>query len=177
MSQKKHKYPIFNKSLNTGCKSSGFSIIELVFSMAVLVFVFAAMSYAYIAISRELAEEMSQNDNSMNAYKALERMTNELRTARQIFTHTSSSITFWLEDTDGDSTSEAAENVTYTFSSSQDTITRTLNTTSVKIAQYIDTMTLTYDAPAAPRRVTIKITALKDGLWTTAESSVNCRNL
>jgi prepilin-type N-terminal cleavage/methylation domain-containing protein len=165
-----------SKSKGLALRSSkGFTLLESMIAMAVMTIALAVIFYAYTAMMNVFSSELSDSDLSFETQKAMDRVENDLRRNRQIVSSGSSSISFWFDDLNGNSTRDAAETVTYTWTGGTiETLTRTMGVTSEIIAKYISRFNLTYNTS---EEITISITARKNGTYSTLESSVNCRNL
>jgi hypothetical protein len=159
-------------------RSSGTTLLELIISMAILTFAIAVIFYGYVAATKLLSAEVEDSDVTFQMHKAMDRMTAELRNAKQITADTSTTISFWYDDTNNNNTREATETVTYSWTGGTiEAIFRTVVSTTERIANNISNMALTYDNASSVGRITISITGHKNATVSTIESSVNCRNL
>lgn len=159
-------------------KSKGFTLLELMISMVALSFAIYVIFYAYVEITKIFTAEMTDSDISFETSKAMDRMGRELQQAREITSKSSTGITFWYRDTNNNSTREADETVSYSWTGgSTEAIFRTVVSTTERIANNINNLTLTYDDATTPKRVTISITGRKNSTLGTIESSVKFRNL
>ena len=148
--------------------------------LAILSIAMAVIFYAFTASMHIFTSEMSEADASLEAHRAMERMTKELRGALQIVAASGTSVTFWYSDLNGDGTREANETVTYSWTgASQGYINRTVQTSTQEISIGIQNFLLTYNDPSPPNINLIKIfmSAQNGSTVSTLESSVDCRNL
>lgn len=148
--------------------------------MAVLIVAMAVIFYAFNASMRIFTSELSETDASIQAHGAIERMTKELKGALEIVTATGTSVAFWYGDANGNGTREANETVKYTWTgTTTGLINRTVQTSTLEIADGVRRLSLTYNDPSPPniRIINILITVKKDSTLSTLESSVDIRNL
>jgi prepilin-type N-terminal cleavage/methylation domain-containing protein len=177
MSLKKLLSPIF-KGLKPGRTDPGFTLLELSISLLIMVVVFALLTYAYLAITRELIEEVALTDNSIEAYKAMNRMVRELRGSLMVTKAASTEVQFWISDLNSDGTFESNELVDYAWKAGTwESILRTQGATTLWVANTVYNMNLMYDSTTTTNLITIDITTTNRGLATTIESSVNLRNM
>jgi prepilin-type N-terminal cleavage/methylation domain-containing protein len=158
----------------------GFTLIESIMVMAMLSIMMVVIFYAFSASMSIFSGEISEADASLEAHRAMERMTKDLRGSLQIVAANSTSITFWNSDINGDGTMEANELVTYSWTgTSEGYINRTIQTSTREISTGIMRFALTYNDPSleAIRVITILMTAKKGSNVCTLESSVDGRNL
>jgi prepilin-type N-terminal cleavage/methylation domain-containing protein len=161
-------------------RSKGFTLVESILVLAMLSIVMVIIFYAFSASMSIFSGEISEADASLEAHRAMERMTKDLRGALQIIDANDTSITFWNSDLNGDGTVEANELVTYSWTgTSEGFINRTVQTSTREISTGIKSFSLTYNDASveAIRVVTIKMTAKIGTNISTLESSVNGRNL
>lgn len=155
-------------------KNNGFTLIELIISMAVLTFGILIVFYAFTSSMRLFSDELTESDVSLETHRAIERMSRELRNSKEIVSSSGTSISFWYQDTNNNGTREAAETVTYTWTGGTvEGITRTIGATSVRLANDIYGLSITYNSPL----ITIVVTGKKGSSIGTLESSVKSRNL
>jgi type II secretory pathway pseudopilin PulG len=167
-----------SENIRQGKTSSGFTLLELSISLLIMVMVFAVITYAYLAITRELMEEVALTDDTTNAYKAMDRMVRELRGSLAMIKESSTEVKFWLTDLNSDGTFDATEIVDYSWiGGTLDSITRTQGASSFWIAKTVYNMNLSYDSLTTTKLITIDITTINSKLPTTIESSVNLRNM
>jgi type II secretory pathway pseudopilin PulG len=159
-------------------KSSGFTLIEAIISLTILTVVMGVIVYTYLAATRLLSSEFEDSDVTYQMNKAMDRMSGELRSARQITSASSTSITFWYNDNNNNNTREATETASYSWTGGTvEAIFRTVVASTERIANNISNLTLSYDNVLDIGRITISITGHKNSTVSTIESSVNCRNL
>jgi hypothetical protein len=148
--------------------------------LAVLSIAMGVVFYAFTASMRIFTSEISEADASLQAHKAIERMSSELQGALQIVSASATSITFWYSDTNGDGTREANETVTYTWTgTAEGYINRTVQASTLEIATGVKRLNLTYNDPSPPNIniIDILITVQKGTVLSTLESGVDIRNL
>ncbi len=161
-------------------KSKGFTLLESIMVMAVLTIAMGVIIYAFIASMRIYTAELSEADASIQAHRAMERMTKEMRSALEIVTATGTSVAFWYSDANGNGTREASETVKYTWTgSTTGLINRTVQTSTLEVATGVANINLTYNDPDPPdiRIINILIRVKKGTMVSTLESSVDLRNL
>jgi hypothetical protein len=145
-----------------------------------LSFLMVVIFYAFTASMHIFTTEISRTDTSIEAHRAMERMTVELRESLQIISAESTSVSFWNNDLNGDGTVEANEIVTYSWTGApQGFINRTIQTATQEISTGITNFSLTYNDPdpSNVNFITILIVAQNGSVVSTLESSVDCRNL
>jgi len=146
--------------------------------MAVMTFAMVVIFYAFSVSMRILSEEMIESDVSLETHKAVERMVSELRNSLEIVSGGSTSIIFWYRDTNGDTTREADETVSYYWTAGTvEALFRQQGSSTIREASGIINFSLTYDNPSSIKLIKILITAKKGGTLGTLESSVKSRNL
>ena len=158
---------------------AGFTLIELMVSMAISLVVLAAIAGTFTVQTRQNSAEEQIGQMQQNVRGALDLMIREIQMAgykpaggsfNGIETSTSTTLRIKLDlNSSGDETDEATDDISYAFDSSTGLITRTLNNTgsSATVADNITAFSFTYlDANGAStttntavRRVTINITA------------------
>jgi len=138
----------------------------------------AVIFYAYIASTRLLTIEYSEADASFSAHKVMEYMIGDLRKSPQVITANPQNITFWYQDLNNNGTVESNETITYSWTGGTiDAVTKTIGGSSVILANDILSFSLTYETPSAVKLVKIVITAGKNNILSTLESSVYLRNM
>jgi prepilin-type N-terminal cleavage/methylation domain-containing protein len=159
-------------------RSKGFTLLELMISMAVLSLAIAAVFYIYVETTKIFTDELTDSDMNFQTGKAMDRMSRELQQALKITSKSSTGITFWYQDTNNNGTREAGETVTYSWvGGTTEAIYRTVVSTTERIANNINKLDLSYDNAASPEMVTISITGRINSTVSTIESSVKFRNL
>jgi len=157
--------------------SKGFTLLESIIVMGVLSIAMVVIFYAFTATMRLLTDEFGEADVTAETHRTVERMVKELRNTREIVTATSESITFWLEDLNGNSTRDANETVQYYWDASREALYRQTAGVNLRLSNNINNFTLTFDNPVFIRSVNIHITAKKGNVTGTLESAVKSRNL
>jgi type IV pilus assembly protein PilW len=157
----------------------GFTLVEMMVSMAISLVVLAAIAGTFTVQTRQNSAEEQNGQMQQNVRGALDLMIREIQMAgykpaggsfNGIETSTSTTLRIKLDlNSSGDETDEATDDISYSFDSSTGLITRTLNNTgsSATVADNITAFSFTYlDANGAStttntavRRVTINITA------------------
>ena len=161
---------------------AGFTLIELMVSMAIGLAVLAAIAGTFTAQTRQNSAEEQIGQMQQNVRGALDLMIREIQMAGykpaggsfngiQISTATTLRIKLDL-DSSGVETDGTTDDISYSFDSSTGLITRTLNNTSssATLADNVTAFSFTYlDANGAStttntavRRITISITARTD---------------
>jgi type IV pilus assembly protein PilW len=160
-------------------KTAGFTLLELLVSMAIGLVVIAAVAGTFTAQTRQNSAEEQIAQMQQNVRGALDLMLREIQMAgykpaggtfNGIQTSTSTTLRIKLDlDSTGVETDGTTDDITYTFDSSSGLITRTLNNggSSATLADNITGFTFAYsDANGAStttntsvRRITINITA------------------
>jgi type IV pilus assembly protein PilW len=157
----------------------GFTLVEMMVSMAISLVVLAAIAGTFTVQTRQNSAEEQNGQMQQNVRGALDLMIREIQMAgykpaggsfNGIETSTSTTLRIKLDlNSSGDETDEATDDISYSSDSSTGLITRTLNNTgsSATVADNITAFSFTYlDANGAStttntavRRVTINITA------------------
>lgn len=159
--------------------AAGFTLIELMVSMAISLVVLAAIAGTFTVQTRQNSAEEQIGQMQQNVRGALDLMIREIQMAgykpaggsfNGIETSTSTTLRIKLDlNSSGDETDEATDDISYSFDSSTGLITRTLNNTgsSATVADNITAFSFTYldgngastTTNTAVRRITIDITA------------------
>lgn len=157
----------------------GFTLVEMMVSMAISLVVLAAIAGTFTVQTRQNSAEEQIGQMQQNVRGALDLMIREIQMAgykpaggsfNGIETSTSTTLRIKLDlNSSGDETDEATDDISYSFDSSTGLITRTLNNTgsSATVADNITAFSFTYlDANGAStttntavRKITINITA------------------
>jgi type IV pilus assembly protein PilW len=161
---------------------AGFTLIELMVSMAIGLAVLAAIAGTFTAQTRQNSAEEQIGQMQQNVRGALDLMIREIQMAgykpaggsfNGIQTSTATTLRIKLDlDSSGVETDGTTDDISYSFDSSTGLITRTLNNTSsgATLADNVTAFSFTYlDANGsstttntAVRRITISITARTD---------------
>ncbi len=126
---------------------NGFTLIELLIVLAILALVLFPI-YEFLrqgALSWELAE--NKTEVVQNARIGLDKMCDEIKHARQIYSMAPSEIRFWWKDLNDDDVADSNEIITFSWSgTSNDDLTRKLDSEpqSTPIANYVDDFQLKY---------------------------------
>ena len=126
---------------------NGFTLIELLIVLAILAVVLFPI-YEFLrqgAFSWELAE--NKTEVVQNARIGLDKMCDEIKHAKQIYSIAPSQIRFWWKDLNADDAADTNEIITYSWSgTSNDDLTRKLDseTQATPIANYVDDFLLKY---------------------------------
>jgi type IV pilus assembly protein PilW len=159
--------------------TAGFTLIELMVSMAISLVVLAAIAGTFTVQTRQNSAEEQIGQMQQNVRGALDLMIREIQMAgykpaggsfNGIETSTSTTLRIKLDlNSSGVETDDGTDDISYSFDSSTGLITRTLNNTgsSATVADNITAFSFTYlDANGAStttstavRRITINITA------------------
>ncbi len=133
------------RKIRTG--KNGFSLIELLIVLAILAIVLFPI-YQFLrqgAFAWELGE--NRTEVVQNARIGLDKMCDEIKHARQIYSIAPSQIRFWWKDLNGDDVADSNEIITFSWSgTSNDDLTRKLDseTQPTPIANYVDDFQLKY---------------------------------
>ena len=158
----------------------GFTLLELMIAMGVLTFAMALIIYAFTQSMRIFTAELYEGDSAVEIQRSIDRMTTELRNALQIVSTSESSVTFWYQDLNGNSTRDANETVRYSWTgTTEGLLNRTVQTSTLEVASGVKSFSLTFDNPnpANINLINIRITVQKGSNLSTLESSVKSRNL
>ena len=156
----------------------GFTLLEAMISMAMLLIIFAVIFLAYIIGIKIFEGEKSQSDVTLEINQGIASLEKDLMGALEIVSAESHSVTFWYKDLNGNSTIEAAETMTYSWSGTPEApLIRALGGDSKPVANYVSDFELTYSIPENIKFITIKLVIQKDDIISTAESSVSLRNI
>ncbi len=156
-------------------RECGFTLIEAMIAMAMIGVVIVVIFISYIVSSRIFSEEMEAGGTLLEATKSLDTITSELRQSREILSAQEQNITFWWKDINSNSSREANETITYSWSGREgDPTLRIIGSDVRALANDVKNFSLTYDNPANPKTITIKI---EIGNLYTLEGSVSPRNL
>jgi type IV pilus assembly protein PilW len=159
--------------------TAGFTLIELMVSMAISLVVLAAIAGTFTVQTRQNSAEEQIGQMQQNVRGALDLMIREIQMAgykpaggsfNGVETSTSTALRIKLDlNSSGDETDDATDDISYSFDNSTGLITRTLNNTgdSATVADNITGFSFTYlDANGAStttntavRKITINITA------------------
>lgn len=93
----------------------GFSLIEFMIGILLFSIIISAAGFIFVVVLREWSSTQIRNDLRQDAIIAIERLTRELNEAREITSAQDSSISFWWQDTDGDSVRDSSEVVTFSW--------------------------------------------------------------
>lgn len=160
-------------------KTTGFTLVELMVSMAISLAVLAAIAGTFTAQTRQNSAEEQLGQMQQNVRGALDLMIREIQMAGYkpaggsfsgIQTSSATTLRIKLDlDSSGVETDATTDDISYSFDSSTGLITRTLNNTgsSATLADNVTAFSFTYlDANGAStttntavRRITINITA------------------
>lgn len=160
-------------------KTTGFTLVELMVSMAISLAVLAAIAGTFTAQTRQNSAEEQLGQMQQNVRGALDLMIREIQMAGYkpaggsfsgIQTSSATTLRIKLDlDSSGVETDGTTDDISYSFDSSTGLITRTLNNTgsSATLADNVTAFSFTYlDANGAStttntavRRITINITA------------------
>ena len=161
---------------------AGFTLVELMVSMAIGLAVLAAIAGTFTAQTRQNSAEEQIGQMQQNVRGALDLMMREIQMAgykpaggsfNGIETSTATTLRIKLDlDSSGVATDGTTDDISYSFDSSTGLVTRTLNNTgsSATLADNVTAFSFTYlDANGtstttntAVRRITISITARTD---------------
>ncbi len=125
----------------------GFSLIELLIVLAILALILFPI-YEFLrqgALSWQLGE--NKTEVVQNARIGLDKMCDEIKHAREIYSITSSQIRFWWKDLNDNDTAEVNEILTFSWSGTgNEDLTRKLDseTQPTPIANYVDDFQLKY---------------------------------
>ncbi|MCX5725690.1 MAG: prepilin-type N-terminal cleavage/methylation domain-containing protein [Candidatus Saganbacteria bacterium] len=156
----------------------GFTLLEAMISMAMLLIIFAVIFLAYIVGIKIFEGEKGQSDVNLELDRGISSLEKDLMGALEIVSAESHSVTFWYKDLNGDSTIEAAETMTYSWSGTPEApLIRALGGDSKPAANYVGDFELTYSIPENIKLITVKLVIQKGDIISTAESSVNLRNI
>ncbi len=109
MNMKKISHAVFTDD-------AGMSLIEVLVTMVVLAMVLSPI-YEFLrqgALSWEVGE--NRTEVVQNARIGLDKMCDEIRNARQLYSITSRDIRFWWQDVDADNQADSNEIITYSWS-------------------------------------------------------------
>jgi prepilin-type N-terminal cleavage/methylation domain-containing protein len=159
-------------------RKKGFTIIELLISMAMLLTLLMVIFMVYNVGNKMMISENSRTDLMIEGSRAVDSLTKELREARTITTSEARSITFW-RDLNGNSTMEANEIIKFSWSgTSGDRLKRTvLSTQESTLSNYVQNFQLTYDNPSNIKLITMTLRVGQGTETMSFEASVRPRNL
>lgn len=124
----------------------GFSAVELITSIVILLIVFGILFTVYISSLRNLSAEFDKSDLRNSADLALNKMIKELSGILRINGYTSTSINFWLADSDQNSIQSTDEAVTYTWSGTPgDKLFRIQGSDSFILADHVQNFIVSYN--------------------------------
>lgn len=131
----------YMKSKQNILKNKAFSLIELLIVIAILAIVLFPI-YEFLRQGSE-AWQLGENKTEVvqNARIGLDKMCDEIRHAREIYSISSSQIRFWWKDINDDELADGNEIITYGWSgTSNDDLTRQLDSESdaTALANYVD---------------------------------------
>lgn len=128
-------------------KEKGFSLIELLIVISILAIVLFPI-YEFLrqgALSWELGE--NKTEVVQNARIGLDKMCDEIKHAREIYSSAPISVRFWWRDLNDDDIADVDEIITYSWSgTSNDDLTRKLDLEAqpTPMANYVDNFRLKY---------------------------------
>jgi hypothetical protein len=135
------------KSLKISLNKSAMSLVELLCTVAILALVLYPI-YEFLrqgALSWETGE--NKTEVIQNARIGLDKMCDEIKNAKQLYTISSNQIRFWYQDTNSNKTADRSEIITYSWSGiSGADLLRKLDSESAAspLANYVDLFELKY---------------------------------
>ena len=128
----------------------GFTLVELVLSMAVMTVLIGGIASAMLLASRAIPDDQSPTSVLLRGSEAAEEIAGELYTARTITERSAMAVEFTVHDRNGD---EVPETLRYEWSGTAgDPLTRQYNGGTVaNIAEDVQEFQLTYDLKTAQR--------------------------
>lgn len=125
-------------------RAAGFSLVEMVVSLAVVSVLLVGMTSAIVLASRALPSGNSPAASTVKSARALHQLRDELRAATQLLNRTATSVTLHLPDRDGDGRSEV---ITYAWAGNPgDPLLRSANGNAAATAiDHLDQFALKYD--------------------------------
>jgi prepilin-type N-terminal cleavage/methylation domain-containing protein len=159
-------------------KQKGFTLLEMIISMAIITIAMGAIFMAFSMALRLFVEESMRTDSHIEADRSMSRMIKELRGSKQIISTATREVTFWLSDENENDIREADETVTFTWTGSPEyTLNRTSSNETLHLAYDVYDFTLTYDDPFDIGLIDISITIGEGPTHVTLESSAKLRNI
>ncbi|MEM9417883.1 MAG: prepilin-type N-terminal cleavage/methylation domain-containing protein [Planctomycetota bacterium] len=124
-------------------RSPGFSLIEMVISLAVVSVLLVGMSSAIVLASRALPTQTTPASATVDTARALHQLRDDLRACTELLNRTATSVTLNLPDRDGDGQPEV---ITYAWADTAGApLTRTVNSGSaIPVLEPVQAFTLTY---------------------------------
>ncbi len=156
------------------------TLIELSIALVLSVGILGVLVMAYVTGTRLFTSEMGTSSAFLEANKAMNSLRTDLRSCLALTNATSTSISFWADDLNTNSSMEANEIYHYSWNGTPGSpLLRTAAGSSVMMAKDIRLFSLTYDSGslASITQVHIKIAAGTGNNIATLESSVKLRNI
>jgi len=157
----------------------GFTLIELIAVIAVLVLVTGVLVTMFLAGSDIFSSEKDISDIMLEGNRAMETMSDEIRSSRQVLTAQDTSCSFWLEDLNNNGTMEAGETVAYSWDGTAGgDLIRTAAGVSSVLSKYVDGCSFTYDSGTLSliTTVTLSLSLSSGSREKTFGSTIRIRN-
>lgn len=151
----------------------GFTLLEMYMTMTILVLVVGVLVFTFLAGQTVFNNEKNISDASLETARAVNLMSNEIRSGKQVTTASTTSFIF-TRDTGGTS-----EVISYSWNGvAGGNLVKTTGGNSMIISKNVTNFNLTYNSATLSNieTVTIKLTNAFGNQMVTAESSVNMRN-
>lgn len=158
----------------------GFTLVEIMLSLVVIGFLLIVIFQTFFVGFNIFFGETARTDNLAEANRAMERMAQELRAAREIQIADPANITFWWRDEIENGTSEASELISYSWAGvTGGDLLRTKSPDTSILAKNVNNFALTYDSTtkASIRLITITLQIKSGDETTNSCSTIRPRNL
>jgi len=153
-------------------KCQGVTLIEMLIVMVLALGILSAIIMAYTVTLRSYTGGFGRAALLDNANSALEKMTKDIRSSRQVVTAQPTKISLWSVDLNGNYSIEANELISYEVQAGK--LLRTTSTESGRVADLVSTLAISSDAGA--KLVTIDLTLANGSLLLTLEAKAKLRN-
>lgn len=158
----------------------GITLIELSISLVISVGILSVLVLVYVTGTRIFNSEMGRSSAYIEANKVMGSIRQDLRSCLALTSASSTTISFWAEDLNANSSMEAAEIYSYSWDgTSGSPLIRTISGSSTMMAKNIKDFALSYDSGslASITEVSVKVVAGTAENIATVESSVKLRNI
>jgi len=121
--------PIKNCNRTPAARLRGFSLVEMMVAVSIAAFVLATMIWSYIYMGRNLIRYSNQQDTETEIRRTIQMMAADVHAATDVSSFSSTQFTLTMPYVHSDN-SVTTYSVTYTYSSTALTITRTVSGTA-----------------------------------------------
>jgi Tfp pilus assembly protein PilE len=119
---------IKNSSVRIGPRRHGFSLVELMVAVGIAFFIIAGVTSAYVYMGRNLIRYSNQQDTEAQIRRTMQMLAADVHAATDVTSFSSTQFTLSMPYVHSDY-SVTSYSVTYTYSSTAKTITRTVSGT------------------------------------------------